>query len=158
MRKTVRAFSTTGPEERVGRAIAQLPAAAQLALREVADREDLPLVAGTWQDGHGGCLVANVVRTLGQDADGAAATLDVRVLELLPELSSRDLNRLVVAWDEAAEQEGRTTDAALRRVLRGALARAGVTAPPQTGRRPGRGTSTDPDRPGPTLPTAHARA
>ena len=95
----------------------------------MADCEDLPLVAGSWEDGEAGCLVANVVRLAGPDGDAdEPSTLDLRVLELFPELSSRDLNRLIVAWDEAALQEGRGGDARLRRLLRGALARAGVPA------------------------------
>ncbi len=131
MRKTVRLFSETGPEERLGNAIAQLPASARRALAQVADREDLPLVAGSWATDSGGCLVANVVRSLSGDAPtDSDLTLDLRVLELLPELSSRDLNRLIVAWDEAAAQEGRSGDGALRRLLRGALARAGEPAEP----------------------------
>ena len=129
MRKTVRLFSEIGPEERLGQAIAALPASARQALTAVADREDLPLIAGTWASGDSGCLVANVVRDLSLRDRGAAAdedlTLDLRILRLLPELSSRDLNRLIVAWDEAADQEGRSSDAALRRLLRGGLARAG---------------------------------
>ncbi|MGH3664758.1 MAG: hypothetical protein ACRDU8_01475 [Egibacteraceae bacterium] len=125
MRKTVRLFSETGPEERLARAVAGLPRSVRRALVAVADREDLPLVAGTWATDAGGCLVANVVQAIGDDRDGADVTLDLRVLELLPELSSRDLNHLIVAWDEAAAQEGRDSDAALRRLLRGALARAG---------------------------------
>ncbi|MBA3372757.1 MAG: hypothetical protein H0T98_04450 [Euzebyaceae bacterium] len=129
MRKTVRLFSEIGPEERLGQAIAALPPSARRALTAVADREDLPLVAGTWASGDSGCLVANVVRDLTLHDRGAAAdedlTLDLRILQLLPELSSRDLNRLIVAWDEAADQEGRRSDAALRRLLRGGLARAG---------------------------------
>ena len=126
MRKTVRVFTQIGPEERLARAISTLPRSAQVALLNVADREDLPLVAGTWSDDGAGCLVANVVRTTADRADDRELTLDLRVLELFPELSSRDLNRLIVAWDEAAMQEGRNGDAALRRLLRGALARAGV--------------------------------
>jgi hypothetical protein len=47
------------------------------------------------------------------------------MLRLFPELSSRDLNRLIVAWDEAADARGA---AGLRDVLRGALALADVTA------------------------------
>ncbi len=129
MRKTVRLFSELGPEERLGQAIAALPPSARHALTAVADREDLPLLAGTWANGDSGCLVANVVRDLTVSGRGAAAdenlTLDLRILRLLPELSSRDLNRLIVAWDEAADQEGRSSDAALRRLLRGGLARAG---------------------------------
>lgn len=127
MRKTVRLFSEIGPEERVARAIEPLPPAAKRALAEVAQREDLPLVAGSWATDDGGCLVANVVSAVdvGQPTD-AETTLDLRILNLFPELSSRDLNRLIVAWDEAALQEGRNGDGALRRLLRGALARAGV--------------------------------
>lgn len=125
MRKTVRLFSEVGPEERLGAAVADLPRSAQQALVVVAEREDLPLVAGSWQDGASGCLVANVLRAYG-DVGDREATLDLRILDLLPELSSRDLNRIIVAWDEAAAQEGRSSDAALRRLLRGALARAGV--------------------------------
>jgi hypothetical protein len=128
MRKTVRLFSEVGPEERLGAAIAQLPASARRALAMVADREDLPLTAGTWRSDDGGCLVANVVRVLAVDAERDQRTLDLRILELMPELSSLDLNRLIVAWDEAATQEGRTSDGALRRLLRGALTRAGVAA------------------------------
>lgn len=135
MRKTVRLFSETGPEERLGRAVAQLPASAQRALAHVAERNDLPLVAGTWEADGGGCLVANVVAALSAPSDPASQTLDLRVLALLPELSSRDLNRLIVAWDEAAAQEGRSGDPALRRLLRGGLAWAGVSPvvalPPQ---------------------------
>jgi hypothetical protein len=126
MRKTVRLFSEIGPEERLSAAIAQLPSSAQEALEEVAAREDLPLVAGSWHADGGGCLVANVVSVMGADFVDQRITLDLRVLHLFPELSSRDLNRLIVAWDEAAAQEGRTSDAALRRLLRGALARVGV--------------------------------
>lgn len=119
MRKTVRLMSSVGPEERLGRAIAELPASVRQALRDVADREDLPLVAGAWRDGGGGCLVANVVATL--EPESTDETLDLRILRLVPELSSRELNRLIVTWDEAAEQEGRDGDGALRRLLRGAL-------------------------------------
>ena len=128
MRKTVRLFSEVGPEERLSRAISTLPRSAQVALLNVADREDLPLVAGTWSHDAGGCLVANVVRTASDHSDDRDRTLDLRVLDLFPEVSSRDLNHLIVAWDEAAMQEGRNGDAALRRLLRGALARAGVHA------------------------------
>lgn len=127
MRKTVRLMAGAGPEERLAKAITQLPAGAQRALAAVAEREDLPLVAGTWASDAGGCLVANVVATMAGD-DQTDVTLDLRVLELLPELSSRDLNRIIVAWDEAAAQEGRSHDAALRRLLRNALALAGVSA------------------------------
>ncbi|HWB72793.1 MAG TPA: hypothetical protein VG452_11300 [Egibacteraceae bacterium] len=124
MRRSARALAEVGPEERLARAIAALPAVARRALAEVADREDLPLVAETWHQGSGGCLVANVVRARGgQCAAGSPGrTFDVRFLELMPELSSRDLNRLIVAWDEAAARERRPTDVGLRRLLRGALA------------------------------------
>ena len=129
MRKTKRLFSQVGPEERVAQAIVTLPPSAQWALAEVADREDLPLVAGSWAEDDAGCLVANVVRLAGSGATDEQLTLDIRVLDLFPEMSSRDLNRLIVAWDEAALQEGKDNDAALRRLLRGALARAGVPTP-----------------------------
>lgn len=134
MRKTVRMHATVGPEARLAAAVQGLPAPVKQALGQIADREDLPLVAGSWEGDQGGCLVANVVRALDGDNDQDGRTFDLRVLELLPELSSRDLNHLIVAWDEAAAQEGRTTDPALRRLLRGALVRAGVAptgmAPP----------------------------
>ena len=130
MRKTVRLFSQIGPEERLAEAITPLPPAAKRALSEVADREDLPLVAGSWDSDGAGCLVANVVRTADAGAAADDRTLDLRVLDLFPEMSSRDLNRLIVAWDEAALQEGRNSDPSLRRLLRGALARAGVRAEP----------------------------
>ena len=125
MRRTVRAHSQVDGEERLARVLRGLPEPAQHALGTVAEREDLPLVAGAWNHASGGCLVANVVCAL--DAGGRAdPTLDLRVLELIPELSSRDLNRLIVAWDEAALQLGRADDASLRRLLRRTLARAGV--------------------------------
>ncbi|MEE8602624.1 hypothetical protein [Euzebya tangerina] len=130
MRKTVRRNAAIGPEQRLAQAIGGLPGPAQHALAAIADRTDLPLVAGSWEGGEGGCLVANVVRVLDGDAvrppTAGPATFDLRVLDLLPELSSRDLNHLIVAWDEAALQEGRGDDATLRRLLRGALLRAGV--------------------------------
>lgn len=126
MRRTTRRLTQIGPEERLAEAISGLPMSAQRALAEVADREDLPLVAGVWDDDSSGCLVANVVRIAAADSGQESTTLDIRVLELFPEMSSRDLNRLIVAWDEAALQEGRDGDPPLRRLLRGALARAGV--------------------------------
>jgi hypothetical protein len=122
MAKRIRPYTTTSAEERLGRAIARLPGPARAALVEVADRRDLPLVAGTWSDDAGGCLVANVVATMADVDAGAEQTLDLRVLDLIPELSSRDFNRLVVAWDEAALQDGGETDAELRELLRRALA------------------------------------
>lgn len=131
MRRTVRLFSEQGPEQRLAAAIAGLPASAQRALVDVAGREDLPLVAGSWSEDGSGCLVANVVALRG-GVDGAEAgdtTLDLRILDLFPELSSRDLNQLIVAWDTAAEQDGAADDVALRRLLRGALVRAGVDVP-----------------------------
>jgi hypothetical protein len=126
MRKTVRVFSRVGAEDRLAAAIATLPPPCRTALEQVAAREDLPLVAGTWQQADGGCLVANLVQTLdhGHEPSPRATTLDVRILELLPELGSRDLNRLIVAWDEAALQLGRAGDAVLRSLLRGALAQS----------------------------------
>ncbi|HVM19300.1 MAG TPA: hypothetical protein VM307_05000 [Egibacteraceae bacterium] len=133
MRKTRRLFSQIGPEERLAAAVRGLPASAQRALAEVADREDLPLVAGVWGGDDAGCLVANVVRAAGVPATTRDQTLDVRVLDLFPEMSSRDLNHLIVAWDEAALQEGRDGDPALRRLLRGALARAGVAPAGEVG-------------------------
>jgi len=126
MRRAARRLTQVGPEERLADAISSLPPSAQRALADVADREDLPLVAGVWDSDNAGCLVANVVRSAGADAVDEDKTLDIRILELFPELSSRDLNRLIVAWDEAALQEGKEGDPPLRRLLRGALARAGV--------------------------------
>ncbi|HVM00478.1 MAG TPA: hypothetical protein VM324_14385 [Egibacteraceae bacterium] len=131
----MRAHSSVNARDRLARAIAQLPPPAREALGAVAERQDLPLVAGVWTGSAGGCLVANVVATL--DTPGAAEqTLDLRVLELIPELGSRDLNRLIVAWDEAALHEGRSDDAALRRLLRVALDRAGMAAQEPVGAAP----------------------
>lgn len=129
MRATVRRLSQVAPEEQLAAAIRELPPSAQRALRDVADREDLPLVAGDWGGDGGGCLVANVVQAFARPGS-ANLTLDLRVLDLFPEMSSRDLNHLIVAWDEAAAREGRHSDPALRRLLRGALVRAmGAPAP-----------------------------
>ena len=75
MRKTVRLFSEIGPEERLAAAISELPGSAQQALSEVADREDLPLVAGSWADDDAGCLVANVVRALAAHTTNASRRL-----------------------------------------------------------------------------------
>lgn len=127
MRRSVRAHSSVNVQERLARAISQLPPQAQQALVRVADREDLPLVAGVWHRDTGGCLVANVVGALGDEVPAEQRTLDLRVLDLIPELSSRDLNRLIVTWDEAALQEARTDDAGLRHLLRAVLMRAGMT-------------------------------
>jgi hypothetical protein len=115
---------------RLARTVGRLPEPARTALRMVADRVDLPLVSGSWRDGAGGCLVANVVTALSTGSDPEPATLDVRVLQLIPELSSRDLNRLIVAWDEAAAALGCRADADLRNLLREALGyRGGGDAP-----------------------------
>lgn len=126
MRRSVRVHAEVGPEARLAEAIEQLPPSAQRALVVIADREDLPLVAGSWADAGGGCLVSNVVAALDHAPGDAARTVDLRILDLMPELSSRDLNHLIVAWDTAAMQERHATDPTLRRLLRGALVRAGV--------------------------------
>lgn len=118
--------ASIAPPERLARAIAPLPIAARDALARVADRTDLPLVAGSWQDGSAGCLVANVLAE--HDAGTSETTLDLRILEAFPELSSRELNRLIVAWDEAAAESGASNDVELRTLLRTALDRA-ATAP-----------------------------
>jgi hypothetical protein len=145
MRKTVRLFSAVGPAERLGRAIAALPTGVQRTLVEVADREDLSLTAGSWQGDDSGCLVANAVACVGgadvggqgRSPDGARGvrTLDLRMLDAFPQLSSRDMNLLIVAWDEAAAQVTATTDGELRALLRAGLAWAGVerSAPPPGG-------------------------
>jgi hypothetical protein len=148
MRKTVRLLSAVGPAERLGRAIADLPPDVQHTLADVADRTDLPLVAGSWRDDHAGCLVANAVAcvatparaALGDDVDGSLPerTLDLRMLDAFPEMSSRDLNLLICTWDEAAAQGDATTDDDLRALLRSGLAWAGVAsrhaaAPPPGG-------------------------
>lgn len=148
MRKTARVFSEQVPQQRLAEAVASLPPSAQQALAIVAERTDLPLAAGAWRDGDGGCLVANVVASLETSAPDAGATLDIRVLDLLPELSSRDLNRLIVTWDTAAGQDGAGDDADLRALLRGALTRAGVDvrAPSEQGRMPSAVTETMPSR------------
>jgi hypothetical protein len=130
MRKTVRVFAAVGPAERLGRTIAAMPGPVQRTLAEVALRTDLPLVSGSWEDGSGGCLVANAVACVGDAGD--RRTLDLRMLDAFPQMSSRDLNTLIVAWDEAAAQARATDEAALRALLRQGLARAGVplVAPP----------------------------
>lgn len=136
MRRTVRVFSSTGPTQRLAEAIAGLPPEVRRSLAEVAERRDLPLVAGSWRDGDSGCLVANVVATLGAGPErashgGAAApTLDLQMLDLVPQMSSRDLNGLIVAWDEAADLCAASDDASLRTLLRDALTMAGVEMPP----------------------------
>lgn len=143
MRKTVRLFSAIGPAERLGRAVATLPPPVQRTLVEVARREDLPLVAGSWTGDDSGCLVANAVACLGTAGQGRGGhdpsagdrTLDLRMLDAFPELSSRDLNMLIVAWDESAAQAAATTDTQLRALLWSGLAWAGLdsAAPPPGG-------------------------
>jgi hypothetical protein len=134
MRKTVRLFSALGPTERLGRAIAALPVGVQRTLREVAGRRDLALAAGSWRDDDGGCLVANAVACLGATTD-EERTLDLRMLDAFPQMSSRDLNLLIVAWDEAATQAAASSDDDLRSLLSSGLAWAGVdmAAPPPGG-------------------------
>lgn len=107
------------PVDRLARAVMALPEPAVTALYEVVARTDLPLVAGAWRADAAGCLVANVLAARG--VDPAHRTLDVAVLDTLPELSSRDLNRLIVAWDEAASDARAVDDAALRSLLGAAL-------------------------------------
>lgn len=155
MRRTVRLFSEQGPRQRLAAAIAGLPSSAQQALVEVARRDDLPLAAGSWNSGDSGCLVANVVALRGTSDGGTAAdtTLDLRILDLFPELSSRELNQLIVAWDTAAEQDGAGDDGGLRRLLLGALVEAGAvddavvsaarTGAHDPGAGPGRRTDAD---------------
>ncbi|CAN5887221.1 hypothetical protein BH23ACT10_BH23ACT10_04260 [soil metagenome] len=145
MRKTVRLLSALGPVERLGRVVATLPAGVRRTLADVAERDDLALTAGSWHDDVSGCLVANAVVCVGgtagddHDAEGVTAdgrrTLDLRMLDAFPQLSSRDMNLLIVAWDEAAAQAAASTDAQLRALLRSGLTWAGVetTAPPPGG-------------------------
>jgi hypothetical protein len=148
MRKTVRLFSAVGPAERLGRAIVGLPPGVRRTLADVADRTDLPLVAGSWRDDDAGCLVANAVACVTTAADGAPGdevdgstperTLDLRMLDAFPQMSSRDLNLLICAWDEAAMQADATSGDDLRVLLRSGLAWAGVAgrdvaAPPPGG-------------------------
>ena len=120
--------ASIAPADRLARAIAPLPIAARDALARVADRTDLPLAAGSWHDGPAGCLVANVLAE--HDPTSTDATLDLRILDAFPELSSRELNRLIVAWDEAAAEAGASDDAALRVLLRAALDRVATAAGP----------------------------
>lgn len=124
MRKTVRVFAAVGPGERLGRAIAAVPRPVQRTLSEVAARHDLPLASGSWEDSDGGCLVANAVMCVGSTDE--ERTLDLLMLDAFPEMSSRDLNMLIVAWDEAAAQADATDDVELRALLRQGLAWAGV--------------------------------
>jgi len=128
MRRTVRVFAAVGPAERLGTAIASLPAPVRRTLAQVAHRTDLRLVAGSWEDGGGGCLVANAVACVGLTHDPRTPdprTLDLRMLDAFPQMSSRDLNTLIVAWDEATAQARATDDPAMRELLRSGLAWAG---------------------------------
>jgi hypothetical protein len=127
MRRTVRLFAAVGPVERLGRAIATMPAPVQRTLAQVARRTDLRLASGSWQDDGGGCLVANAVACVGDPTD--RRTLDLRMLEAFPQMSSRDLNTLIVAWDEAAAQANVTDDEGLRALLHAGLVWARVPAP-----------------------------
>lgn len=143
MRKAVRVFAAVGPTERLGTAIASMPAPVRRTLAEVATRTDLRLAAGSWEDDGGGCLVANAVACVGtpDDRDGQQPdTLDLRMLDAFPQMSSRDLNTLIVAWDEATAQADATDDRAMRELLRKGLAWAGeppshamTPAPPRGG-------------------------
>jgi hypothetical protein len=147
MRKTVRIMSAVGPTERLGRAIEGLPPQVQRVLGDVAGRADLPLASGSWEDDDGGCLVANAVACVARATPGRAddeRTLDLRMLDAFPAMSSRDLNALIVAWDEAAAQDAATGDAELRRLLVAALRWAGVAvADPAGDDRPGDDRSGD---------------
>lgn len=137
MRKTSRVFAAIGPAERLGTAIGSMPPAVVDVLVEVATRTGLRLAAGTWGDDSAGCLVANAVacaagverhRDNGKDgATGDERTLDLRMLDAFPQMSSRDLNTLIVAWDDATAQAAATDDADMRALLRRALTWAGVT-------------------------------
>ncbi|HSK95877.1 MAG TPA: hypothetical protein VK891_04590, partial [Euzebyales bacterium] len=115
MRRTVRLFAAVGPVERLGRAIADMPTSVQRTLAQVACRTDLSLASGSWQDDSGGCLVANAVACVGDPTD--RRTLDLRMLDAFPQMSSRDLNHLIVAWDEAAAQADVVDDVGLRVLL-----------------------------------------
>lgn len=132
MRRTVRVFAAVGPAQRLGTAIASMPAPVRHTLADVADRADLRLTAGSWEDGRGGCLVANAVACVDAAGDGPGdhpGTLDLRMLDAFPQMSSRDLNTLIVAWDEATAQAGATDDASMRALLHKGLAWAGVPLP-----------------------------
>lgn len=124
MRRTVRIFATVGPVERLGTAIAAMPGPVQRTLAEVAGRTELRLVSGSWHDDAGGCLVANAIACVGDPED--PRTLDLQMLEAFPQMSSRDLNSLIVAWDEATVQAGVADDAGMRDLLRRGLTLAGV--------------------------------
>ena len=142
MRRTVRLFAAVGPAERLGRAIAAMPAAVQRTLAEVACRTDMRLASGSWQDDGGGCLVANVVACVGDPND--LRTLDLRMLDAFPQMSSRDLNTLIVAWDEAAAQAEVVDDQGLRTLLHQGLAWAGVAVPARSGLSPSDGDGMSP--------------
>jgi hypothetical protein len=142
MRRTVRLFAAVGPAERLGRAIAAMPAAVQRTLAEVARRTDMRLASDSWQDDGGGCLVANAVACVGDPND--RRTLDLRMLDAFPQMSSRDLNALIVAWDEAAAQADVVDDQGLRTLLHQGLAWAGVAVPARTGLTPSDGDDANP--------------
>jgi hypothetical protein len=127
MRRTVRLFAAVGPVERLGRAISAMPTAVQRTLAQVACRTDLRLASGSWQGDGGGCLVANAVACVGDPTD--RRTLDLRMLDAFPQMSSRDLNTLIVAWDEAAAQADVVDDAGLRALLHAGLLWADVPVP-----------------------------
>jgi hypothetical protein len=131
MRRTVRLFAAVGPADRLGRAIAAMPGPVQRTLAEVACRTDLQLASGSWQEDGGGCLVTNAVACVGDPND--RRTLDLRMLDAFPQMSSRDLNHLIVAWDEAAAQADVVDDVGLRVLLHRGLAWAGVAVPAGTG-------------------------
>lgn len=144
MRRAVRVFAAVGPAERLGTAIASMPAPVRRTLAQVAARTDLGLAAGSWQDENGGCLVANAVACVGATGSRQTDTLDLRMLDAFPEMSSRDLNTLIVAWDEVTAQVGATDDPAMRELLRRGLAWAGVPlAPTVTPAPPGDGAGVD---------------
>lgn len=135
MRKTSRVFAAVGPAERLGTAIRAMPPAVVDVLAAVAARTDLPLASGTWGDDAAGCLVANAVacaagveqgRRDGEVRADGERTLDLRMLDAFPQMSSRDLNTLIVAWDEATVQAAATDDRQMRGLLRRALAWTGV--------------------------------
>ena len=128
MRRRAR-VTPIGPVERLGTAVAAMPTPVRRALDDVAARTDLPLVAGTWRDDDGGCLVANAVACAPVISD--ADTWDLRMLDAFPQMSSRDLNTLIVAWDEATTQAAVADDAGRRALLCAALAWAHA-APPMT--------------------------
>lgn len=143
-------FASVGPTERLGTAIAAMPPAVRRTLAVVATRDDLPLASGSWRDDGAGCLVANAVACVAPpDERGQARTLDLRMLDAFPQMSSRDLNTLIVAWDEATAQARSDDDLDMRELLRDGLAWAGV--PTETPAPSGDGAGADTT---PTLATA----